>query len=59
MDGKKDYITCRLDADLKAKFEEAARHEKRYPAQQLRILVEEYVEKFRPVKRRELATSGK
>jgi predicted transcriptional regulator len=53
---KEQQLTCRLDDETKAKFERAAREEKRYPSQQLRIIVEEWIEQ-RKGKRREFAAS--
>lgn len=59
MEGKKEYITCRLEPEVKNRFEEAARSERMYPAQKLRILIEDYLASRKAPKGRQLATSQK
>lgn len=41
---KSEFISCRLDPQTLAKFNEAAVEEKRPPSQLLRVLVEQFVE---------------
>jgi len=58
MDDKRAFITCSMEPELKEKFERAAKDDKRYPAQQLRLLVEEYVASKSKL-RRQLAPAAK
>jgi antitoxin component of RelBE/YafQ-DinJ toxin-antitoxin module len=58
---KDDYISTRIDAELKERFADIAKDKRRKPADLLRIVIEEYVaaEKKTGGKRQQLAATAK